>query len=87
MSERLPTILFEKRLTRSRQASVLVPVLSFILALIFGGIILLLFGINPLEAYQVMVMGSLGSWPGAASLQRSSPCFSAIMCQASCSSP
>jgi simple sugar transport system permease protein len=61
MSERLPTILFEKRLTRSRRASVLVPILSFILALVFGGIILLLFGINPLEAYQVMVKGSLGS--------------------------
>jgi simple sugar transport system permease protein len=61
MSERLPTILFEKRLTRSRRAAVLVPILSFILALIFGGIILLLFGINPLEAYRVMVKGSLGS--------------------------
>jgi simple sugar transport system permease protein len=61
MSERLPTILFEKRLTRSRRGAVLVPILSFVLALIFGGIVLLLFGINPLEAYQVMVKGSLGS--------------------------
>ena len=61
MSDRLPTILFEKRLSRSRQAAVLVPVLSFVLALLFGGIILLLFGINPLEAYQVMIKGSLGS--------------------------
>jgi simple sugar transport system permease protein len=57
----IPTILFEKRLTRSRQATVLVPILSFVLALIFGGLILVAFGINPLEAYRVMVQGSLGS--------------------------
>jgi simple sugar transport system permease protein len=61
MREYIPTILFEKRLTRSRQATVLVPILSFVLALIFGGLILLAFGINPLEAYKVMVEGSLGS--------------------------
>jgi simple sugar transport system permease protein len=55
------TIIFEKRLTRSRRAAVLVPVLSLILALGFGGLILLAFGINPLHAYQVMARGSLGS--------------------------
>ncbi|HHS96581.1 MAG TPA: ABC transporter permease [Chloroflexi bacterium] len=55
------TIVFEKRLTRSRWAMFLVPVLSFVLALIFGAIILLTFGVNPLEAYRVMVEGSLGS--------------------------
>lgn len=54
-------ILFEKRLTKSRSAGVLVPILSFFLALIMGGLILLSFGINPLEAYSVMVKGSFGS--------------------------
>jgi len=39
----------------------LVPVFSFILALIFGAIILLVFEVNPLEAYRVMVQGSLGT--------------------------
>ncbi len=55
------TLVFEKRLTRSRRAMFLVPVLSFILALIFGAIVLLVFGVNPLEAYRVMIEGSLGS--------------------------
>lgn len=54
-------IRFEKRLTRSRSATVLVPILSVVLALVFGALILMAFGINPLEAYQVMIKGSLGS--------------------------
>jgi simple sugar transport system permease protein len=61
MSARVPTILFEKRLSRSRQAAILVPILSFVLALVFGAAILLAFGINPLRAYLVMAQGSLGS--------------------------
>jgi len=52
---------FEKRLTRSKAAVVLVPILSFVLALLFGAVLLLLFGINPLQAYAGMVQGSLGS--------------------------
>jgi simple sugar transport system permease protein len=54
-------IVFEKRLTRSREAVILVPVASWVLALIFGAIILIIFGVNPLQAYQVMLGGSLGS--------------------------
>ncbi len=54
-------LIFEKRLTRSRRAALLVPILSFVLALAFGGLILIAFGINPLRAYRVMVQGSLGS--------------------------
>lgn len=54
-------IIFEKRLHRSRWAEVLVPFISFLLALVFGGIILLFFGVNPLEAYGVMAKGSMGS--------------------------
>ena len=55
------TIVFEKRLTRSRWAAVLVPICSVILALGVGALILIIFGINPLRAYQVMLQGSLGS--------------------------
>ena len=55
------TVIFEKRLSRSRRAALLVPILSFILALIFGALILMVFGVDPLEAYRVMVKGSLGS--------------------------
>lgn len=54
------TILFEKRLEQARWATLLVPALSFMLALAFGAVILLIFGINPLQAYRVMVLGSLG---------------------------
>ena len=54
-------ISFEKRLERSRTAEILVPIISFVLALLFGAIILLAFDVNPLEAYRVMVKGSLGS--------------------------
>ncbi len=54
-------IVFEKRLTRSRWAVFLVPIASFVLALLFGAVILLAFGVDPLEAYGVMARGSLGS--------------------------
>ena len=40
-------IIFEKRLHRSRRAEILVPIISFLLALVFGGIILLFFGVTP----------------------------------------
>ena len=54
-------ISFEKRLEQSHLSVILVPIISFILALLFGAIILLAFGVNPLQAYAVMVKGSLGS--------------------------
>lgn len=54
-------IIFEKRLLRSRRAVVLVPVVSFVLALLFGALVLLAFGVNPLRAYGVMLRGSMGS--------------------------
>lgn len=52
---------FEKRLVRSRVAEFFVPLGSLVLGLLFGAMILILFGINPLEAYRVMARGSLGS--------------------------
>jgi general nucleoside transport system permease protein len=54
-------ISFEKRLERSRISEFLVPVFSFVMALLFGAMILLAFGVNPLQAYSVMVKGSIGS--------------------------
>jgi simple sugar transport system permease protein len=54
-------LVFEKRLTSSKWAVFLVPILSFVLALLFGALILLAFGVNPLQAYGAMAKGSLGS--------------------------
>jgi len=51
----------EKRLTPSRTASLLVPFISLLLALIFGGIILLMAGANPLTTYKAMFLGAFGS--------------------------
>lgn len=51
----------EKRLTPSRMASFLVPFISLLLALIFGGIILLVAGANPLTTYKAMLLGAFGS--------------------------
>ncbi|HID64451.1 MAG TPA: ABC transporter permease [Anaerolineae bacterium] len=51
----------EKRLTPSRTAGFLVPFISFVLALIFGGIILLIAGANPLTTYKAMFLGAFGS--------------------------
>jgi len=51
----------EKRLTPSRTASLLVPFISLLLALIFGGIILLTAGANPLTTYKAMFLGAFGS--------------------------
>jgi ABC-type uncharacterized transport system permease subunit len=51
---------FERVLTPSRTASILVPILSILLALIACGILLLLSGEHPIEVYRAMVRGSLG---------------------------
>ena len=55
------SIVFEKRLKSSRIAGILTPVLSFLLALVFCSFILLAFGIDPIEAFSVMVDGAFGS--------------------------
>jgi general nucleoside transport system permease protein len=53
-------IRFEKRLQPPVMAKILTPVVSFILALIFGGILLLLTGANPITAYRAMGLGAFG---------------------------
>ncbi len=48
----------------SARASVLVPLVSILLALVVGGIIILFAGQNPLAVYAAMVQGSVGSMNG-----------------------
>jgi ABC-type uncharacterized transport system permease subunit len=57
-------IVFEKRESVSRRATVLVPVVSFIVSLIFGAILLAVSGANPFATYAAMVKGAFGSWYG-----------------------
>lgn len=54
-------IQFEKRTDQNKFLNFLIPLISFLLALLFNALILILFGIDPLQAYAVMVKGSLGS--------------------------
>jgi general nucleoside transport system permease protein len=51
----------EKRLEISRTATFLVPVISVILALIFGAVLLSMVGANPLKTYQAMLEGAFGT--------------------------
>lgn len=54
-------VVFEKRLERSRTAALLVPIVSIILALLFGGILLAAAGANPWETYKAMALGAFGA--------------------------
>lgn len=54
-------IQFIKRTEQNKIFSLLIPLISLLLGLLFNAIILLIFGIKPLEAYAVMVNGALGS--------------------------
>jgi simple sugar transport system permease protein len=54
-------LVFEKRQSLSRRALVLVPIISFLVALSLGAVLLLLSGANPIETYAAMIRGSFGS--------------------------
>ena len=54
-------IQLEKRTEQNKLIGFFIPLISFFLALLFNAVILLLFGIDPIEAYSVMVKGSLGN--------------------------
>ncbi len=54
-------IVFERRLEPSRSIAILVPIVSFILALVVGGILLLAAGANPFETYRAMFEGAFGT--------------------------
>ena len=56
----------ERAPTASHWITALVTVLSFLLALLFGGIVLFLAGENPLEVYAAMFSGAFGDWNGVA---------------------
>jgi simple sugar transport system permease protein len=51
----------EKRLVSSRRATWLVPLASILLALIFGALLLLSVGANPLQTYRAMLEGAFGT--------------------------
>jgi general nucleoside transport system permease protein len=55
------TLKLEKRLKVSRSATFLVPVVSILLALVFGAILLNLVGANPWNTYQAMLDGAFGT--------------------------
>lgn len=61
MSQKV-SIVFEKRESLSRQASLLVPLISFLVSLTLGAVLLLLSGANPLTTYAAMAKGAFGSW-------------------------
>lgn len=48
-------------MTQSKWQSLLVPVLSVIVGLLFGAVIMLLFGYNPVDGYQALLEGALGT--------------------------
>lgn len=52
---------FEKRLNPSRAAMIIVPLLSLLLALLFGAALLAIAGANPWETYRAMLAGAFGT--------------------------
>lgn len=50
----------ERRLQRSRHIEYLVPLIALVLALLFSGLLLWVFGANPLETYAAMARGAFG---------------------------
>jgi len=54
--------LFEKRQSISRRAVILVPIVSFFVSLLLGGILLVASGADPFATYAAMAKGSFGSW-------------------------
>ncbi len=57
-------IVLRKRESISRRASVLVPLISFGVSLLFGGILLAVSGANPFVTYASMFVGAFGSGYG-----------------------
>ena len=66
MADRASGWRFERLPTPSRLGAVLVPIASILLALVAGGIIVLLAGKNPIAVYGAMLSGALGSRNGLA---------------------
>lgn len=49
------------KVSRSKLDNLLVPLFSIVLGFVFGAILMLLFGYNPITAYEAMIMGVFGS--------------------------
>nr|WP_237585452.1 ABC transporter permease [Alkalibacterium sp. MB6] len=49
------------KVSRSKLDNLLVPIFSIILGFVFGAILMLFFGYNPITAYEAMIMGVFGS--------------------------
>ncbi|MGQ9599350.1 MAG: ABC transporter permease [Anaerolineae bacterium] len=54
-------IIFERRLEPSRLIAFLVPIISIVLALVMGGILLLVAGADPIQTYRAMFDGAFGT--------------------------
>jgi general nucleoside transport system permease protein len=64
----------------ARRQSVLVPIYAILLAVLVGGVVILLVGSNPVEAYWALLRGMFGSADRiAASLARSTPFIGAAL--------
>ena len=50
-----------KRDNLSRKKEILITLLAIVLSIIFAGIILLIFGLNPFEIFKEIIMGSVGT--------------------------
>ena len=59
---------------------ILVPICAILLAVLVGGVVILLVGENPIEAYVSLFQGMFGSWERVAgSLGRSTPFIGAAL--------
>ena len=50
-----------KRDNLSRKKEILITLLAIVLSIVFAGIILLIFGLNPFEIFKEIIMGSIGT--------------------------
>ncbi len=55
------SVKLEKRLEPSQTIAYIVPVASFVLALLFGAALLTLVGANPWQTYRAMLEGAFGT--------------------------
>ena len=53
-------LILERRLDRPRHSEFTFPLIALVLALIFSGILLWIFGANPFETYAAMAAGAFG---------------------------
>ena len=51
-------VIIEKRQAVSQSARILVPLISFVLSLVFGAFLLFLSGVDPLATYAAMAKGA-----------------------------